>query len=163
MCARTRHQVYTYSRILIKPIRRSERSRMSDVSISPPIYFIRFGKKSRPLHSRYYSALVPCSFAYSPMGVYYRNVLKHCGHEAAGLNLDTLPLSTRKIRALARTYTRTAMTTLYSRVSPRVYTKRLVRGRGRGGGAEGVGEKIHWFIDGRVLIVDSVHSIVANY
>ena len=43
--ARTRHSVHTYSRILIKPIRRSEGSRMSDVSISPPIYFIRFGKK----------------------------------------------------------------------------------------------------------------------
>lgn len=37
------------------------------------------------------------------MGVYYRNVLKHCGHKAVGLNLDTLPLSTRKIRARAST------------------------------------------------------------
>lgn len=43
------------------------------------------------------------------MGVYYRNVLKHCGHKAVGLNLDTLPLSTRKIRARALVHTHTSM------------------------------------------------------
>lgn len=46
-----------------------------------------------------YSALVRGGSHTSPMGVYYRNVLKHCGHKEVGLNLDTLPLSTRKIHA----------------------------------------------------------------
>lgn len=46
-----------------------------------------------------YSALVRGGSHTSPMGVYYRNVLKHCGHKEVGLNLDTLPVSTRKIRA----------------------------------------------------------------
>lgn len=73
-----------------------------NVSISPPIYFTR-SRKMFP--SRFtapdtiYSALVRGGSHTSPMGVYYRNVLKHCGHKEVGLNLDTLPVSTRKIRA----------------------------------------------------------------
>ena len=97
------HSAFKYS---IKLTRRIGHSSTPSGRPGRPIYFLVPPKMCAA--SQLAADTIPPSFlrfAYSPMGVYYRNALKHCGHEAAGLNLDTLPLSTRKIRALARSFT----------------------------------------------------------